>query len=69
MDLSLDTLKELVFDFNSDCLLDLYDTVKEESTSKGIFLMNRDSTDFVQIILDNVTFYKIQDDDDDLLSE
>jgi hypothetical protein len=70
MDLSLDNLREFVFDYNSDFFLDMYEQVREECEEKDLLLKRqKDSTWFVQIILDNMHFFDINDDDDDLISD
>lgn len=63
MDLSLDTLKELFFDFNSDSLLNTFFDIKERSEFLGS-MINSKSPEFIDIILNNVVFiYDIDNDD------
>ena len=69
MELSLDTLKETFFDYNSDTLLDIYDNVKSKAFHNGLML-NSKSQSFVNIILKNVYFaYDYSDDDDEFINE
>lgn len=69
MDLSLDTLKETFFDYNSDCLLDIFYETKERGLINGL-MINSKSPDFIHIILNNLLFfYENDDDDDDTLVE
>ena len=69
MDLSLDNLREFVFDYNSDFFLDMYEQVREECEEKDLLLRRQnDSSLFIQIILDNMNFFDIND-DDDLISD
>ena len=66
MELSLDELKELVFDFNSSYLIEYYQSLSEQNVN---FAKNGNSCEFIQIILDNLQFEEIVDEDDEYLSD
>lgn len=69
MELSLDTLNETFFDYNSDVMLDIYDEIKEIAFHHGLML-NSKSHLFVDVILKNTFFiYDCTNDDDDLFYE
>ena len=70
MDLSLDVLKEMVFDYNSDFLLDMFEQFKEDCFQENLLTMGgKVSSGFIQIILDNIHLYDIHEDDDDFNSD
>jgi hypothetical protein len=70
MDLSLDALREFVFDYNSNFFLDMYEHMREECESLNLLTGGgHDSASFIQIILDNMHFFDINDDEDDLISD
>lgn len=66
MDLSLDTLKELFFDYNSNTLLDIFDELKDIAQNHGL-MINSKSPDFVQIIIDNLIFMNDNYEEDDYI--
>lgn len=66
MELSLDELKELVFDFNSSYLIEYYQSLSEQNVN---FRKNGNSCEFIQIILDNLQFEEIDDEDDEYFSD
>jgi hypothetical protein len=66
MELSLDELKELVFDFNSSYLIEYYESLLEQNVD---FSKNGNSCEFIQIILDNLQFEEIDDEDDEYISD
>ena len=66
MELSLDELKELVFDFNSSYLIEYYQSLSEQNVN---FAKNGNSCEFIQIILDILQFEEIVDEDDEYLSD
>lgn len=69
MDMTNDELKELIFDYNSAYLLDLYEDVKATAETTG-YMSGSKSTEFIGIIMECLTFHKtIPDDDDDMLSD
>ena len=69
MDLSLDSLKEIFFDYNSDTLLDIFDETKVKAYDIGCMIDNPKSPEFINIILDNLIFLEDSSDDEDSLSE
>lgn len=66
MELSLDELRELVFDFNSAYLMDYYESLSERNVN---FSNNGNSCEFIHIILDSINFEEIVDEDDEYLSD
>lgn len=56
MDLSLDQLKELMFDYNSDEFINIYWETKYLSENVGSML-NSKSPEFIDVILNNTLFY------------
>jgi hypothetical protein len=66
MDLSLDQLRELMFDYNSEFLIQYYENVIAQNDR---YVCNKSSSEFIQIILNNITFEEIVEDDDEYLSE
>lgn len=65
MNLSLDELREMMFDINSDKLLDLFYDIQ---TSTNL-LHECKSHEFIQLILNNMYFDEIEEDDEDYLSD
>jgi hypothetical protein len=63
MNLSLDTLTELMFDLNYEFLIDIHDELKEDCYYLGLFQFSQ-SPQFIQTILDNVIFDEMVDDDE-----
>jgi hypothetical protein len=70
MDLSLDTLKETVFDYNSDFFIDMFEQVRQECR-KELWTLDdeKHSYEFIQIILNNIHLYDTHDDEDDFISD
>lgn len=69
MDLSLDQLKEMMFDYNSDEFINIYMQTKEASEQMGC-MINSKSTDFIEVILNNTLFYpEKSSSDEDYISE
>lgn len=65
MNLSLDEFREMMFDINSDVLLDLFEDLQTSSH----LLQNCKSHEFIHTILNNIYFDEIEEDDDDYLSD
>lgn len=66
MNLSLDQLRELVFDYNSEFLIQYYEN---EIAQNDRYFCNKGSSEFIQIILNNITFEETEEDDDEYFSE
>jgi hypothetical protein len=66
MNLSLDQLRELVFDYNSEFLIQYYENVIAQNDR---YFCNKGSSEFIQIILNNISFEETEEDDDEYFSE
>lgn len=67
MHLSLDELRELVFDFNSTYLINYY---YDLTHSYDYMYLSRDnSTEFIQTILNNIHFDEILEEEEEYHSE
>ena len=68
MDMSLDNLREIFFDFNSDVLLDIFEETRDQLDQLGC-LKEAKSTDFVEVVLKNLIFTEDVWDDEESFSE
>lgn len=64
MELSLDQLRELVFDYNSEDFIDIFWETRQMSEHIGS-MINSTSPEFIDVIISNVSFYSDRSQDDD----
>lgn len=63
MELSLDQLKELMFDYNSDDFIEIFWETRQMSEHIGSML-NSKSPEFIDVILRNISFNSTRAHDD-----
>jgi len=68
MEMSLDNLKEIFFDYNSDVLLDIFEETKENFVNLDV-IREPKSTEFVGIVLKNLIFTEDVYDEEESFSE
>lgn len=68
MEMSLDNLKEIFFDYNGDVLLDIFEETKEHIVNLDL-IREPKSTEFVEIVLKNLIFTEDVYDEEDSFSE
>lgn len=68
MEMSLDNLKEIFFDYNGDVLLDIFEETKEHIVNLDL-IRELKSTEFVEIVLKNLIFTEDLYDEEDSFSE
>ena len=52
---SIDDIRETFIDINMDCLLDMYDSIKNENEDMGI-LNQAHSSEFIHLIVESLIF-------------
>ena len=68
MEMSLDNLKEIFFDYNDEVLLDIFEETKEHIVNLDL-IRELKSTEFVEIVLKNLIFTEDLYDEEDSFSE
>ena len=68
MEMSLDNLKEIFFDYNGEVLLDIFEETKEHIVNLDL-IRELKSTEFVEIVLKNLIFTEDLYDEEDSFSE
>lgn len=57
--------EDIYLSYNLDTLLDLYEQLKYKASYNGLLDMNTNSNEFIDIIVKNIQYVEVSNDDDD----